>query len=155
MRLRAALLAAAAVLLGLFYLGRGEGPDAAGVEGPRAQAPPTLPRERPRPDPAAIRNVFEYADPVRPELPEERVPAHDPEAPLPAAEASAPPEAVRLVGYVRRGGRVWAALAISGEVVVLGAGESSLGWTVEEIDLDAGVRVRGPGSEALLLAPPD
>jgi hypothetical protein len=73
-------------------------------------------------------------------------------ATLPPTAATLAP-AVRLVGLVRRAGALKAALVISGETVVLGAGESAGGYTVTAVDEDSGVRVRGPGGEEIRLAP--
>jgi hypothetical protein len=64
------------------------------------------------------------------------------------------PEApVRLVGVVLRGGKRKAALAIRGELAVIGPGESADGYTVVAIDEEEGVRLVGPEGE-ITLAPP-
>ena len=70
--------------------------------------------------------------------------------------APAPPSApaVRLVGFVRADGRLRAALAIGGEVVVAGPGESAEGYTVVGVDEESGVTLRGPGGAESTLAPP-
>jgi hypothetical protein len=57
------------------------------------------------------------------------------------------------VGVVHRGGLLKAALALGGEVVMLGVGEERDGYRVESIDEDAGVRVTGPGGAAWVLLP--
>jgi hypothetical protein len=55
---------------------------------------------------------------------------------------------------VRRGGRLCAALAISGEIDLAGAGETAGTVSVLSVDEDQGVRVRLPdGSELLLPLP--
>jgi hypothetical protein len=78
-------------------------------------------------------------------------------APPPIAVASAipapAPEPVRLVGLLRRGTRVKAALSIAGETHVLAGGESAGGYTVLGIDEDDGVRVKTPDGSVIVLAP--
>ena len=64
-----------------------------------------------------------------------------------------PAPAVRLVGLLRRGRQVKAALAITGETYVLAAGESVAGYTVMGIDEDEGVRVKMPDGSTIVLAP--
>jgi hypothetical protein len=59
---------------------------------------------------------------------------------------------VRLVGLLRRGGRLRAALAIVGETVVLAPGESSGGYSVVSIDEDEGVTLRGPDGSTVTLS---
>jgi hypothetical protein len=57
---------------------------------------------------------------------------------------------------VRRKGELKAALAILGDTVVLGRGESAAGYTVLSIDEEEGVRVQAPdGSTLQLAAPPE
>jgi hypothetical protein len=102
---------------------------------------------------SSLRNVFEYADaPVRAAAPPSR-PA--PVAPAAAATMAPPPTppAVRLVGLLRRGTHVKAALAITGETYVLASGESAAGYTVVGIDEDEGVRVKMPDGSTIVLAP--
>jgi hypothetical protein len=88
-------------------------------------------------DPARIRDVFRFADePPR-------------GTPSPAGSAAAAPEGLptpapegpRLVGLVRRSGRLVAALAEGGDVVLAGPGEAAAGVTVLSVD-DEGVRIR-------------
>jgi hypothetical protein len=99
-------------------------------------------------DPADIRDVFHFA--------EARVPsAHG--APARAREgredAAPPPAGPRLVGLVTRAGRLVAALAVDGEVVLAGPGETAAGVTVLAVG-DEGVRVRrADGSEETLVLP--
>jgi hypothetical protein len=102
-----------------------------------------------------LRNVFEYAEasvraagppaPVRPVAP--------PVATLPSAPLPPPAPPVRLVGLLRRGNQLKAALAITGETYVLGSGESAAGYTVVGIDEDEGVRVKMPDGSTIVLAP--
>ena len=99
--------------------------------------------------------MFEYDD---------REPAPPPPAslaplmmppPLDLSTVPAPAvEAVRLVGFVRRGGALRAALSLHGIVSVLGAGEQADGYSVLSVDEDTGVTVRTPEGEDLLLPPP-
>ncbi len=114
--------------------------------------PPANPQERSLPAapvvPEGLRDVFRFAD--RPEAPA-------PESPKflldePAAAAAMPP-GPRLVGLVRRAGRTVAALALDGEVVLAGPGESVSGVTVVEIG-DESVRIRSEdGDESTLVLP--
>jgi hypothetical protein len=132
---------------------RSDGPGAAARP---AERPPVVPAVSPPPAPvegAPIRNVFEYVD--RPVAPPVTVPAV-PRAP--AVVESAPPKSeppVRLVGLMNRGGRLHAALAVGGEVVVVSTGESAAGYVVEAIDEDDGVRLRGPDGATFTLPPPN
>jgi hypothetical protein len=57
------------------------------------------------------------------------------------------------VGVVRRDGRLCAALAIGGEVVLLAPGESAGGVTVLAVQED-GVRLRGPDGRDEVVALP-
>jgi hypothetical protein len=58
------------------------------------------------------------------------------------------------VGFVRRAGRLKAALAISGDVVVVGPGEDANGYAVLAIDEETGVVLRAPGGDEMTLTPP-
>jgi hypothetical protein len=59
----------------------------------------------------------------------------------------------RLVGLIRRGGRLVAAFAIDGEVVLGAAGEAVAGVTVVSVEAEA-VRVRrSDGTEETLTLP--
>jgi type IV pilus biogenesis protein PilP len=98
----------------------------------------------------SARNVFEYGD--RPAAVVPRAPAPATTTTPAAAPPSAPaPAAVRLVGVLRRGGALRAALAVHGEVFVLARGESAEGYTVETID-EEGVSVREPGGTIIRLS---
>ena len=85
------------------------------------------------------RNVFEYGT-GRPE-PQDSTPIPRPLAP-PAPLVPPPPPRVRLIGLVTRANGLKAALSISGEVSIVGPGESSGGYAVLSIDEDLGVRLR-------------
>ena len=118
--------------------------------------PPPAPRARARPQahPASAppemprRNVFEF---------ESASPAPRP-APVFVAPTLAPPEApapspeptVRLVGLVRRGGALRAALAIAGETLVVGTGERAGDYIVIAVDED-GVRLRAADGATIIL----
>jgi sRNA-binding protein len=119
--------------------------------------PPPLPARARTPARAAAapaemprRNVFEYesASPVpRP------APAFVPRLPAPAeAPAPSPEPPVRLVGLVRRAGGLRAALAIAGETVVVGAGETAGDYIVIAVEED-GVRLRTADGVTITLRP--
>jgi len=154
---RGRLLAAA---LGLVVLGallaRGTGRGAAWAPFPsvpsrRMAAPPSS-----LPGPAATpwapsRDLFRYAD--------ERAAGPAPSPPAvtaPRAEALpvSPPAAVRVVGLIRRGGQLKAALVVHGEMTVAGAGERAGRYTVVTVDEETGVRLRGPDGDETVLPPP-
>ena len=134
--------------------------------GPGASArfaePRPVPTQRARPPapvPAAPlapgRNVFEYAPapsaergPARPRTAAVE-PKDSPPVPPPAGESGP-----RLVGIVQRGGRPRAVLSMDGELVVLGVGESALGYTVVALNEDTGVRLKREGGEEVTLRPP-
>ncbi len=126
---------------------------------------PSLPQAatsqiRPSPTPALPepvadlgRDPFEYASSssVRGERPS--VPAVS----LPSLEG-APPKTtapVRLIGFVQQAGRMRAALVIDGETVLLAAGESALGYTLEAADEQSGARLRTPDGSDLAIAVPE
>ena len=97
-----------------------------------------------------LRDVFRFAD----EVPPERL-TRDAVAPRPQPVPPPPPapEGPRLVGLVRRQGRLAAALAVDGEVVLALPGEPAGGVTVLSV-AEEGVRVRlRDGSERELLPP--
>ena len=148
--MRSRALAAVLLLVALAALARGRGPaprpDPLPVD--RAAAPPRAAAASPRPvDPASLRDVFRFADEEAPRAhagPGLLAETHEP---VPA-EAPAGP---RLVGLVRRAGRLVAALAADGEVVLAGPGETAGGVTVLSVSED-GVRVRrADGTEATLI----
>ena len=93
------------------------------------------------------RNPFEYGGtgdvrvipaPSRPEAPSRGTRP---------SEASPSPPGVRLVGFVRQGDTLGAALVILDEVVVLAPGESWGGYTLLGADAEEGVSLVGPEGE--------
>jgi hypothetical protein len=150
MRTRALLALLGVVALAALALGRGPAgrpsPRAAG--GAREAARPPVPEPSSSAvDPGAIRDVFRFADdPVlAPSL------AARPRG-AEAEEAPAPP-GPRLVGLLRRSGRLVAALAAGREVEIAGPGERAAGVTVVSVGEDH-VRVRrADGSEETLVLP--
>jgi hypothetical protein len=111
-------------------------------------------RTRPTPpdvDLLGIRNIFRYGDEQttadRSVDEGDAVEFETNETPPPA------PAPVRVVGLVRRAGTLVVALAINGEVILLGAGESGSGFTVLGIGEEA-VHLRGPDGEETLLELP-
>jgi hypothetical protein len=133
------------------FLTRGAGP------GP-AQAPAeTVPIDAAvATEPAAAIPALEPArDPFR--YLEEPAPLR---ADLPAPQAlkeqvavAPTPPPLRLLGFVRRGESLLAALSIYGVVVTAGVGESAESHLVLAIDEDAGVRLRGPDGAEVVLVP--
>jgi len=103
----------------------------------------------PRPaDPAGIRDVFRFADEPRPTA--HRGPAAARVGGQPATPTPAGP---RLVGLVRRAGRLMAAMSVDGEVELAGPGDLAAGVTVLSVG-EEGVRVRrADGSEQVLALP--
>jgi hypothetical protein len=115
-----------------------------------ASLPPPPPLAR-----APSRDLFQYAD-ERPEAVPE-APTVMPRPPRPIDEPPAPavtPPAVRVVGLIRRGGHLAAALMVQGEMVVAGKGEQAGGYTVLDVDDEAGVRLRAADGEEMLLPAP-
>lgn len=99
-------------------------------------------------DPAGIRDVFRFDDEPRPDA------RRDPAPPRIDGEPAVPtPPGPRLVGLVRRAGRLMAALSVDGEVELAGQGDSAAGVTVLSVG-EEGVRVRLPdGTEQTLALP--
>lgn len=127
----------------------GVGRDAAPRRSGRAPLSPRVleasPSPLPRIDPHALRDVFRFADEPA---------ASGPAEPGPGTRASAEPvSGPRLVGLIRRGDRLLAALAIDGEVLLAGPGETVAGLTVVSVD-DEAVRVRGSDGREETLSPP-
>jgi hypothetical protein len=144
------LLAALAAACVALVASRGGAPPATAT-GAGSRAPARAPHVRAEPDvdPATIRDVFRFA-PKAP-APELR-PVARPTA-QPVAIATPPPEPYRLVGLVRRQGRLLAAFSVAGDVVLAGPGETVAGVTVVEVG-EEGVRIRRPdGSESRLELP--
>lgn len=107
----------------------------------RAVNPPVSAAAPPEPGPIeAVRDPFRYGDLPTP-APAVARPARV--APIAPAPTPTPEPAYRLVGVVKRDGRLRAALSIGGEIVLLAAGESAGGVTVLAVQED-GVRLRGP-----------
>jgi len=153
--MRGRVLAVATLIAALaFYLLReagGPGPSSGGPDAVRATPPLTLVGEASVAPSPPLRNVFEYVSAAaRPAAPTRSVAAVAPVA-APASPPGPPP--LRLVGLLRRGAQVKAALAIMGETVVLAPGESAGGYTVLAIDDDEGVRVRTPDGGTTVLLP--
>ena len=122
-----------------------------------AAAAPTGARQRPAPsagpaapvDPAAIRDVFRFAERAAPP-PVVRATPRPAVATVAATPAS---ELPKLVGLVRRQGRLLAAFSVEGDVVLAGPGDAAGGVSVLEVSED-GVRVRRKdGSEERLRVP--
>ena len=146
---RGALLLLCLAIASLVLVTRREAapPASAPGRGVPANRPEVL-RDEKEVDPAAIRDVFRFV---------ERSPAPGPpldRRPAPQLTSPAPsPEPVRLVGLVRRQGRLLAAFAVDGDVVLAGPGERAGVVTVLEVG-EEGVRIRrGDGSEELLALP--
>jgi hypothetical protein len=156
MRARVLVVAAVALAAGLYLLRAVTGPEDApsAPESVRPRTPARSVAEPAAAPSASLRNVFEYADVVvRAAGPPPRLAAAAP-APATTMVAAPPPApAVRLVGLLRRGKNLKAALAITGETYVLGSGESAAGYTVLGIDEDEGVRVKAPDGTTIVLGP--
>jgi hypothetical protein len=143
------LLVALAVALAALVMAHGPKP-------PEAPAPAaTALRDRPARaldpvapvDPGTIRDVFRFEEPrLSPALRPAPRPAAAP-APTPASDLP------KLVGLVRRQGRLLAAFAVEGDVVLAGPGDTAGGVSVLDVSED-GVRVRRKdGSEERLRVP--
>lgn len=156
-----------AAVLGLVLLAallfRGTGRGAAWAPFPPGPTPPRAAAPRaPLPRPVATpwepsRNLFQYADgPAAAPLPAAPPPAapRGPRGEVPVPAATATPSPVRVVGLIRRGGRLKAALMVQGEMTLAGKGERAGGYTVLDVDEETGVRVRGPEGDETILPPP-
>jgi hypothetical protein len=142
------------LLLALFaaFLTRGAGPGPAPPPIEPVPAGSVSPVEPPVaiPPPEPARDPFQYLDDS----------AFRVHSPPPAREpkvevvAEPPPAPLRLLGFVRRGDALLAALSLYGVVVTAGAGESAEGYQVLAVDEDAGVRLRGPDGAEVVLGPP-
>lgn len=137
--------------LAALALGRGPSGRAALPRAGRSPGAPLGPAPEasgPAVDPAGIRDIFRFADkPASAPATATSVPAGA-GAPTPASGGP------RLVGLLRRSGRLTAALATpEGEVELAGPGESAAGVTVLSVGEDR-VRVRRPdGTEETLVLP--
>lgn len=121
------------------------GPTRVVARAARVPAPPRASR-------TPSRNLFEYID-ARP-APVAPAAVSAPAYAAPEAPAPSPSPAVRVAGLVRRGSQLKAALVIEGEMTVAGKGERAGGYTVLDVDDEAGVRLRGPAGEEMVLPPP-
>jgi hypothetical protein len=152
MRWRVLTAALGVVALAALALGRGPTRRPA-VPGARRPAPPSRAEAvRPSPravDPEGIRDLFRFADEPLPA-------AHGMSSPARAEEENAAPlgpAEPRLVGLVSRAGRLVAALAANGEVVLAGPGQTAAGVTVLAVDGES-VRIRrADGGEETLVLP--
>ncbi len=122
-------------------------PAPAATSGAGRSARPQPRRVEPAVDPATIRDVFRFIEP--PSVVARRVER----TPTPAtAGTAASPEPFRLVGLVRRQGRLLAAFAIDGEVVLLGPGETAGEVSVLEVgEEEVRIRRRNGAEERLAL----
>ena len=154
---------AAVLLVGGWLLFGAQGVPPGPSSTPRSRLPPRVSRAQPAhpgsPSTAAPRNIFEFAhageDVARVQGPPRARPSIVAAPAPPEVDVSPEPEApVRLVGVVLRGGKRKAALAIRGELVVIGPGETADGYTVVAIDEEQGVRLKGPEGE-ITLTPPE
>ncbi len=144
--LPAVLLAAAVAALSLARGGSPREPRPS----PRPASPPVAALREPEPvDVATLRDVFRFAD----EQPRQAVLNSGPVRLSPPPTVAPAPAGPRLVGILRRSGRLVAALVSEGEVELAGPGESAAGVTVIAVRED-GVTIRRPdGSETTLLLP--
>lgn len=152
------VLIAVALLVGALALGLGLGvltgaPPATPSAPPRARAATPEPPSSPRPaQPPVSRDMLRYQQQERPAPPPER---REPLGPIITIPVAPPPPAERLVGFVRRGGQLQAALALPGAgTVVLGPGQGVDGYEVVSVDEEAGVVLRLPDGSELALRPP-
>jgi len=100
-----------------------------------------------------IRDIFRFGGPSPDGHPEGAEDDVAPDAVRPEAGlAPSPPSPARLVGLVRRPGRLLAALAVDGEVVLLEAGQTAGELTVLRIT-DDGVLLEAGGEEITLRLP--
>lgn len=151
MRFRVLLALGALAALAAFVAVRGAGrgvADGASL----TPTPSPLPAREAAPtatpiDTAEIRDIFRYAD--EPAVTRRSGPDVSP----PTRGGIALPSRARLVGLVRRGDHVFAALAIDGDVLLLGPGESGSGYTVLDMR-EEGVHLRGPDGREETLALP-
>jgi hypothetical protein len=147
------LLLVVGLALAFTVLTRGAGP--AAVPHPEATAPaapiPSLADVPPPPPPA--RDIFRYAEPPAPREPRPSAGTRA-VAPPPTLPPAPPPPPVRLVGLVRKGSELRAAVATAGGVAVVGRGDVVEGFTVLSVDEDRGLRLRAPDGAELAFPPP-
>jgi hypothetical protein len=144
----AGVLAVALTVVLLRAPGPGASARPSEVAAPRRPAPPARSVDPDLPWPA--RDPFRYAEQRR-----EGPAASPPRAtsPAPAPLPTATPNPLRLVGLVRKGGVLKAAVSMWGETIVLGLGEESRGYKVLTIGDEEGVRLRAPDGSELTLPP--
>ena len=149
--------AAASLVLGALVLGVAAWGVLRPAAAPSASAPQVLPSpaavRAPAPEAIALtRDLLRYES--APELPPvmespELRPSLVPDAP------ASPPPTERLVGFVRRGGVLFAALnLLTGETVVWSVGPQSNGYQLVALDEERGVRLRRPDGTDLTLPAP-
>ena len=119
------------------------------VPAPRRSAPPARAADPDLPWPG--RDPFRYAEEHRQGTVSARPAIEAAPSPPPVPVASANP--LRLIGVVRKGGTVKAAVSLWGETVVMAEGEESRGYKILSIDDEGGVRLRGPDGSELTLPP--
>ncbi len=150
--MRARLLLGLALLALLVVLStRGAGRAVAPVES-EPPRPASAPAASSLPAPVALESVrdpFRYADMPAPAKAVRTAPTQPP----PPTPTTPPEPAFRVVGVVIRDGRLCAALAIAGDVVLLAPGESAGGITVLAVQED-GIRLRGPDGRDEVVSPP-
>ena len=145
---RVAIAGALAILLAVVLMkDLGAGPVPAPP--PRRPRPPQAARGGAALGPPPDRNVFEYASRPVTDAP---APPTATLGPVTAAspEAATPAPAVRLVGLLRRGGVLKAALSVRGETLMVGPGDAAGDYRVISIDED-GVRLRAPDGTTITL----
>jgi hypothetical protein len=94
------------------------------------------------------RDLFRYGAAPVTATPVEAAPTREVTAAPTTAPTAVP---VKLVGVLKKGGTVRAALSIEGEVFVAAAGETVAGYAVVSIDADEGVVVRGSDGQEIRL----
>src|SRR5437870_1772952 len=148
--MRVFVAAAAAAIVVLLLLRTTGGPGAPEPPSPirRPQTASGMGGTASRSSPLPLRNVFEYAGGAPSIV---RAAVATPPPPPSSAPLPSPSPLVRLVGLLRRGARLRAALVVMGETVVLAPGESSGGYSVVSIDEDDGVTLRGPDGSTVTL----
>jgi hypothetical protein len=153
--MRARLVVLALVLgFAAVQLTRESGRAVAPVPGERAttQSAAATPHLAPTAAPAPFRrDPFRFAD-------DEPAPHTGRTAPRAVVAPPSPdpaPGRVRLVGLVRRGGVLRAALSVEGEIVLASPGDSVGGLVVLSLDDEAGVRVRDPEGLEMTLSLPE
>ncbi len=150
MRRASLLVVLASVVLAVAWgFGRLDAPDAEGPRVARSPAARRSPGPSPAPIPTAVagarsddgvplRDLFAYSDDDVAPRPTVVVLETPPATPVPTPE----PPPLRLVGFVRRGDDLRAALSTGGQVTVAAAGESAGDVRVLAIDEDRGVHLR-------------